>query len=89
MDPSRAAQERDLYLRLLELGHQRELSPLLEQALKLAVDATGALRGYIELYADSEHEPEWAISQGCSEQDLAKIRAVTSRGIVGRALATG
>lgn len=81
--------ERDLYLRLLELHQQPELEPTLEAALDLLVGATNAERGYIEVYSDLTAGPEWSISKCCSSEDLELIRAVTSRGIVAEALASG
>lgn len=88
---ARSEHERDLYLRLLELGHQKELRPLLEEALKLAVEATGAERGYIEIYSDRDPAsgPQWSMARGCSDEEVAEIRAVTSRGIAGAAMAKG
>lgn len=88
-DPERLRRERDLYLRLLELGHQVELRPLLSEVLRCLVDVTKAERGYIELYAEAGTEPQLSISRGCSEAEVAEIRAVTSRGIVARAMASG
>ena len=41
--------ERDLYLRLLELGALTEIEPFLGEALELVVELTGAQNGYLEL----------------------------------------
>jgi hypothetical protein len=46
--------ERDSYLRLLELGTQKELEPFLEEALALVVEIAGARRGYMELEEPSD-----------------------------------
>jgi hypothetical protein len=43
-------QERDLYRRLLELGEETHLEPLLRDALALIVEVVGAHRGYLELH---------------------------------------
>ena len=48
-DRVRIRRERDLYLRLLNLGAKDELEPFLEEALQLVVEITGAERGYLEL----------------------------------------
>lgn len=41
-DPENVRLERDFYLRLLELGTQRELEPFLKEALALVVEIAGA-----------------------------------------------
>jgi Nif-specific regulatory protein len=64
----------------------------LDEALRLAIDATGARQGYIEIYSEADQNlsaAEWAIARGCSEMEVAQIREVTSRGIVAEAIATG
>ena len=43
----RTRRERDLYRRLLHLGGQNELGPLLKEALALVVEVTGARQGYL------------------------------------------
>ena len=58
---TRVQQERDLYLRILELGGQRELEPFLKEALALIVEVTRAQQGYLEL-RDLDRagaEPAW------------------------------
>lgn len=87
MDATRLAQERDLYLRLLELAHQRELLPLLEEALGLAVEATAADCGYLEIYARSPHDPsELSMARGFTDSDIEEIRQRISHGIIDKAL---
>ena len=83
--------ERDLYLRLLNLGSQSELEPFLSDALALIVEITQARQGYIELtdqMIESE-EPGWWMAHGCSTDDIDSIRSTLSRGIIAEALATG
>jgi len=80
--------ERDLYLRLLELGAETELEPFLKEALGLVVELTGARQGYLEL-RDEASEEAWWIADACSEEEVAEIRAKVSRGIIGESLATG
>jgi Nif-specific regulatory protein len=90
-ETDRLRQERDLYLRLLELGGQEELEPFLHEALGLIVDVSGAHRGYLELRAkDSEAaEPAWWMAHDCSSQEVENIRDLISRGIVAEALGSG
>jgi len=52
------ASERDFYRRLLDLGGKEEIEPLLDEALALIVEVTGATTAYLELYDDElECEP--------------------------------
>ncbi|MCG8423181.1 MAG: sigma-54-dependent Fis family transcriptional regulator [Proteobacteria bacterium] len=85
-DIDRARRERDFYRRLLDLGAQQELEPLLEEALGMIVGFTGAQRGYLCLQEDEEIE-HWATAYGCSEEDLDAIRESISRGIIAEAIA--
>ena len=83
------ASERDFYRRLLDLGGQEEIEPLLDQALALIVETTGAGIGYLELYDDDEAEPRFWKGTGCSDEDVDAIRASISRGIIARAISEG
>src|SRR5436309_1477669 len=88
---ARIRRERDLYRRLLHLGAQNELGPLLSEALGLVVDVTGAHQGYLELHDDEErtgHPPLW-IAHGFSAAQIEAVRGTISRGIIAHALATG
>jgi Nif-specific regulatory protein len=85
---ARVRRERDLYRRLLDLGCQEELEPFLHEALALIVEATGALRGYLELH-DDRGGPGWSIAHALSEEQLEDVRRAISRGIIAEALATG
>ena len=84
-------QERDLYRRLLELGRQTTLEPLLRDALALIVDVVGAQQGYLELHRDDDlnGEPRWWIAHGFSPEAIEAVRATISRGIIATALETG
>jgi Nif-specific regulatory protein len=84
-----AARERDFYRRLLDLGGQQEIDPLLDDALALIVEVTGASTGYLELYDDAADEPRYWKGHRCAPADLAAIRASISRGIIARAIAQG
>jgi Nif-specific regulatory protein len=83
--------ERDLYLRLLELGSRSEVEPFLKDALALVVEMTEAQRGYIELRDDaaSGTEPAWSMSHGFSDAEVGEVRQQISRGIIAEALSTG
>lgn len=73
--------ERDFYRRLLDLGTQEALEPLLSEALSLIVEFTGAQRGYLCLQ-DEEETERWWTAHGCTERDLDVIRDSISRGII-------
>ncbi len=87
--------ERDFYRRLLELGNQEELVPLLDEALALIVEVTGAKQAYLELRApdfseeDTDTSAVWWCGHGVSNEDVRSIRQSISRGIVAEAIATG
>ncbi|MEZ4310531.1 MAG: sigma-54-dependent Fis family transcriptional regulator [Polyangiaceae bacterium] len=93
----RVGRERDLLRKLVELGDKDEIEPFLEEALSLVVDITGAKRAYLEIRdngADPAHsEPAvntafW-LARGCSEEDVAAVRAQFSSGVIAHALAAG
>ncbi|MBL0218136.1 MAG: sigma-54-dependent Fis family transcriptional regulator [Myxococcales bacterium] len=83
------ATERDFYRRLLDLGGAEEIEPLLDQALALIVEVTGASTGYLELYDDAAATPRFWKGHGVTEHDLAAIRASISHGIIARAISEG
>jgi Nif-specific regulatory protein len=80
--------ERDFYRRLLDLGGQREIEPLLDQALALIAEVTRATTAYLELYDDARTPRFWR-GHGCSADDVVSIRDSISRGIIARAIADG
>ena len=88
--PGRAALERDLYQKLLELRGSSEPRALVASILEQLVEVTEAQHGYLELYPSPDDlQPQWTISHGCSPDQVERIRGVTSRGIVAAALASG
>ncbi len=88
--PGRATLERDLFEKLLELQGVAEPRALVARILELLVEVTEAQHGYLELYPSRDDlQPRWMISHGCSPDQVEQIRAVTSRGIVAAALASG
>jgi len=86
----RVQQERDLYRKLLELGTTNEIEPFLEEALAVVATLTGARRGYLELRSkgSSGDRVSW-MARGCSDEDIAALRAQLSTGVIAQALATG
>jgi DNA-binding NtrC family response regulator len=85
----RLASERDFYRRLLDLGGEQEIEPLLDQALALIVEVTESSMAYLELYDDDSTQPRYWRGYGLSERDIAPIRASISRGIIARAISEG
>ena len=87
----RMKRERDLYRALLELGGQERLEPLLEHALALVVDVTGASQGYLEVRdaSSDDNAATWWMGHACSPAEVDEIRASVSRGIIAEALASG
>ncbi len=89
-DVARLRTERDLFLRLLELGARDELRPFLADALSLIVTAVGARKGYIELSPSTgDATPRFFIASGFDAEEIENVRRTISRGIIGEALATG
>jgi Nif-specific regulatory protein len=85
----RIGSERDYYRRLLDLGSQQALGPLLEDALALAVEITGAEVAYLELHDDDRATPAFWRAHGLDTDRLDAVRASISRGIIARAIAAG
>ncbi|HWU86746.1 MAG TPA: sigma-54-dependent Fis family transcriptional regulator [Kofleriaceae bacterium] len=78
------------YRRLLELGNQIEIESLLDEALSLIVEVTGATTAYLELYDDDGSDrPRFWRGHRCSDEDLESIRQSISRGIIARAISEG
>lgn len=91
MDVASLTAERDLYRKLLDLGENEQLDSFLREALALSMQASAALRGYIELRDDSGKSAggPWWIAEGFSDADVEATRAAISRGVIAEALATG
>jgi Nif-specific regulatory protein len=89
---ARAIKERDFYRKLLDLGTADELTGFLRDALALAVEISGARRGYIELGRDREgsDRPRWWIARGFSDEEIEhEVRASLSQSVIADAIATG
>jgi Nif-specific regulatory protein len=83
------ANERDFFRRLLDLGGQNELEPLLDEALALIIEVTGANTAYLELYSDDDATARYWRGHRLSDRDVASIRASISGGIIARAISEG
>lgn len=88
-DVARLERERDLYLRLLDLGRAEDVRAYVSECLALLVSATGAQQGYLELYGPAGAAPLTSVSTGLSEAELQGVRARLSHGIIRDALRTG
>jgi len=86
----RAERERDLYRRLLQLGRESSVAPLIRSALQALVEAAGARHGYLEIddTLDDDARPQ-SISFGYSEEEVDGVRRMVSEGIVSEALLSG
>jgi Nif-specific regulatory protein len=87
-DADRVREERDLYLGLLALSDRDHPGPFLEEALRLIVRILGAEQCYLEV-SDADGGPTWWRAAGCSDDQVERIRAIVSRGIIAEALALG
>jgi Nif-specific regulatory protein len=81
--------ERDIYRRVLALTASDDVARVLGELLELAVAATSAERGYLEVAARDGRGSRWSKSYGCTSEQHEEIRATTSRGIVAATLAAG
>jgi Nif-specific regulatory protein len=91
LDVASLVAERDLYEKLLDLGATEDVASFLREALALSLQASAALRGYLELRDESEERAggSWWIAHGFSDADLETTRAAISGGVIAEALATG
>ncbi len=80
--------ERDFYLRILQLGEREDIEAFLDASLALVMEASGATKGFLELH-ERDKGGRWWLACGFTTEDIDAIRAETSRGIIGEALATG
>jgi len=82
--------ERDLYLRLLNLGQATDPEAFLRDALGLIAEVTEAQQGYLELHDDdAPNARRWWIAHGFSGDEVETVRTAISRGVIAEALATG
>jgi len=82
------ASERAFYRRLLELGAQREIEPLLDEALALIVEVSAAATAYLEVYDESSDHRYWR-GHRLDANGVEAIRTSISRGIIARSIAEG
>ena len=76
-----------LYRRLLDLEHAPEAEPLLDEALALIVEATGAALGYLELQGPGEALLRKGHRAG--EPPSASLHTAVSHGIIRHVLGAG
>ncbi len=77
--------ERDLYLRMLEIGESDDVDRFLHDALDLAMDATGARRAYLALHYGPEGDggvPRYRLHRGFEADDMASVEHRVSQGII-------
>ncbi|TMQ16659.1 MAG: sigma-54-dependent Fis family transcriptional regulator [Deltaproteobacteria bacterium] len=84
-----AESERTFYRRLLEVGREGELAPLLDHALALIVESTSAQVAYLELHHDQRTGAAYSRAHGCTPEHVETIRNTVSRGIIQATLAAG
>ncbi len=82
-DSERVRQERDLFLRLLQLGSSPAAEDFLSEALSLVMDISGATHGYLQLGG------AWHIAKSYTEAEIEEVRATISSGIIAETLAHG
>ncbi len=87
-DYEKLRQERDLYVGLLGLNDREHPEPFLDEALGLIIGVLGADQGYLEVF-DPNEGPTWWRAAGCSDEQVERIRAIVSRGIIQESLAQG
>jgi Nif-specific regulatory protein len=89
MELTRVAQERDLYLGLLDLNAETDREAFLARALALIVGTVGAKQGYLELFSSDGNDASWYHATGFSGDEVERIRTLVSRGVIAHAVATG
>jgi len=88
-DDAARERERVFYRRLLDLGREGEVAPLLDLALALIVEFTAARVAYLELHRSDATGAGFWRAHGCTPVEVASIRTSVSRGIIQAALAAG
>lgn len=78
-----------LLRKLLDLSAVDELEPLLEAALDLIVEMSGATQAALELWASPDPDaPRWRLHRGLSAEGWTALRAL-SRSVIAEAVCTG
>ena len=81
--------ERDLGRAVLALLDVESVPVLLERAVALIAQATGAREVYVELTPDDASTESLHVAAGCSTDRVHELQGIVSRGIIGEAMATG
>ncbi len=85
----RATRERDLFLRLLEVGAADDVRPFLTDVLSLLLETAQAEHGYLELSGPEGAPPLAWVARGYSDAEVPGVRARLSQGIIREAIAGG
>jgi Nif-specific regulatory protein len=85
----RATRERDLFLRLLELGTADDVRPFLTEVLSLLLETVHAEHGYLELSGSEGALPLAWVARGYSDAEVPSVRARLSQGIIREAIEHG
>ncbi len=88
-ETARLQRERDLYLRLLDIGRAEDVKSYVAECLTLLTTTTGAQQGYLELYGAAGAAPLVSVSTGLTDAELEGVRARLSQGIIRDAIRTG
>ncbi|MFT3712895.1 MAG: sigma-54-dependent Fis family transcriptional regulator [Archangium sp.] len=89
MGGDRARSERQLLAALLKLTREDADEAQVRASLRLLCTITRAQRVYLALHEADEDTPRWQLSEGFSSDQTSAVQALTSRGIVAAALASG
>lgn len=80
--------ERDLLVRLLELGEIDEVEDFLRESLEVMVETVSARVGFLDLAWSDEEKERWT-AVGLSEPETERVRTLVSQGILAHAIASG
>ncbi|MBL8917069.1 MAG: sigma-54-dependent Fis family transcriptional regulator [Archangium sp.] len=90
MGVDRLKGERRLLSALLKLTREDADESQVRACLQMVASITRARRSYLAVYASEEDEaPMWQLSEGLTSEEANAVQALTSRGIVAAALASG
>lgn len=80
----RVRRERDLMARILDLDGGSDPGSFLPDALGLALEWTGAKRGYMAVYPPGgrPEQPRWWHAVGCEDVEVARIHRAISHGVI-------
>ncbi|MFT3698297.1 MAG: sigma-54-dependent Fis family transcriptional regulator [Kofleriaceae bacterium] len=82
------ANEHTFYRRLLELTTLQHIEPLLDEAMTLIIEMTGANAAYLELYDENENQRFWR-AHHIAPKEIEAVRSTISQGIIAKSIAEG